>query len=53
MDTWPSVEFNFQLTQEHIERSIPGAWADPDMLEIGNGGLTEDEEKTHFTLWAI
>lgn len=31
----------------------PGAWNDPDMLEIGNGGLSHDEEKTHFALWAL
>jgi len=23
------------------------------MLEIGNGGMTNDEEKTHFALWAM
>jgi alpha-galactosidase len=23
------------------------------MLEVGNGGLTLEEEKTHFALWAI
>ena len=26
---------------------------DPDMLEIGNGGMTLIEYKTHFALWAI
>lgn len=31
----------------------PGHWNDPDMLEIGNGGMTEDEYKTHISLWAI
>jgi len=31
----------------------PGQWNDPDMLEIGNGGMTEDEYKTHISLWAI
>jgi alpha-galactosidase len=31
----------------------PGHWNDPDMLEIGNGDLTEDERKTHMSLWAI
>lgn len=31
----------------------PGHWNDPDMLEIGNGGMTEDEYRTHMTLWAI
>lgn len=31
----------------------PGHWNDPDMLEVGNGGMTEDEYCTHMTLWAI
>ncbi|KIJ12200.1 alpha-galactosidase [Paxillus involutus ATCC 200175] len=26
---------------------------DPDMLEIGNGDLTYEEAKTHFTAWAL
>lgn len=31
----------------------PGHWNDPDMLEIGNGGMTADEYKTQMSLWAI
>jgi len=31
----------------------PGHWNDPDMLEIGNGGMTTDEYRTHMTLWAM
>lgn len=31
----------------------PGGWNDPDMLEIGNGGMTHDEYLTHMTLWAM
>ena len=31
----------------------PGHWNDPDMLEIGNGGMTDDEYRTHMTLWCI
>jgi len=31
----------------------PGHWNDPDMLEVGNGGMTYDEYKTHMSLWAI
>ncbi|MGI8960148.1 MAG: glycoside hydrolase family 27 protein [Bryobacteraceae bacterium] len=31
----------------------PGGWNDPDMLEIGNGGLNEDESKTQMSLWSI
>ena len=26
---------------------------DPDMLEVGNGGMTEDEYIVHFSIWAI
>ena len=31
----------------------PGAWNDPDMLEVGNGGMTDDEYRTHFSMWAV
>lgn len=31
----------------------PGHWNDPDMLQIGNGGMNEDEYRTHMSLWSI
>jgi alpha-galactosidase len=31
----------------------PGHWNDPDMLEVGNGGMTVEEYRAHFSLWAI
>jgi len=31
----------------------PGHWNDPDMLEVGNGGMTRDEYRTHMSLWAL
>ncbi|MGC2540493.1 MAG: glycoside hydrolase family 27 protein [Candidatus Sulfotelmatobacter sp.] len=31
----------------------PGHWNDPDMLEVGNGGMTNTENRAHFSLWAI
>lgn len=31
----------------------PGAWNDPDMLEVGNGQLTLPEQRAHFALWAL
>ena len=31
----------------------PGHWNDPDMLEVGNGGMTSAEYRAHFSLWAI
>ncbi|WP_230461385.1 glycoside hydrolase family 27 protein [Sphingobium sp. CAP-1] len=31
----------------------PHGWNDPDMLEVGNGGMSADEYRTHMTLWAM
>ena len=31
----------------------PGHWNDPDMLEVGNGGMTTAEYRSHFSLWAM
>jgi alpha-galactosidase len=33
--------------------SGPGHWNDPDMLEVGNGGMTKEEYRTHFSMWAL
>ncbi len=33
--------------------SGPGHWNDPDMLEVGNGGMTKEEYRTHFSMWAM
>ena len=42
------------LTQLGLGRYAgPGHWNDPDMLEVGNGKLTHDENLTHMTLWAM
>jgi alpha-galactosidase len=30
-----------------------GHWNDPDMLEVGNGKLTLDENRTHMGMWAM
>ncbi|KAK9360842.1 glycoside hydrolase superfamily [Lipomyces starkeyi] len=35
-----------------IHTSVPGAWNDLDMLEVGNGGMDDEEYKTHFSMWA-
>jgi alpha-galactosidase len=31
----------------------PGHWNDPDMLEVGNGGMNQEEYRTHMSLWAL
>lgn len=40
-------------TADHRPWVGPGHWADPDMLEVGNPGLTTAEAQTHFSLWAM
>jgi alpha-galactosidase len=31
----------------------PGGWNDPDMLEVGNGGLNFAESRAHFSFWCL
>jgi alpha-galactosidase len=31
----------------------PGHWNDPDMLEVGNGGMSTEEYRAHFSMWAM
>ncbi len=53
-DTWESMSrlgFDLQLGLEKY--AGPGHWNDPDMLEIGNGGMTDTEYRTHMSLWSL
>jgi len=52
-DSWESMSKIGFGQDELAEWARPGHWNDPDMLEIGNSGMTEDEYKTHLSLWAI
>ena len=36
-----------------VQKAGAGQWNDLDMLEVGNGGMTTDEYKTHFAMWAV
>jgi alpha-galactosidase len=52
-DTWQSMA-NIGFGQNGREKFAgPGHWNDPDMLEIGNGGMTGTEYRTHMSLWSI
>lgn len=52
-DKWESILRILNL-QAGLERYAgPGHWNDPDMLEVGNGGLTFEESKAHFSLWCL
>jgi hypothetical protein len=52
-DNWQSVCSILDQNEPLYPYASTGAWNDPDMLEVGNGGLTFDEEKSHFSLWAL
>ena len=52
-DTWDSMD-KIGFTQIAISKyTRPGHWNDPDMLEIGNGGMNADEYRTHMSLWSM
>ena len=51
-DTYASMLSNFTKNVQLASLASPGSWNDPDMLEIGNGGMTVTEEQTEFSLWA-
>jgi alpha-galactosidase len=52
-DNWASMLSNLDQSAQHSAVARPGAWNDPDMLEIGNGGMTADEYRAHMSLWAM
>jgi alpha-galactosidase len=51
-DRYASMVWNFTHTVSLYRQAGPGGWNDPDMLEIGNGGMTASEYESQFTLWA-
>ncbi len=52
-DQWQSMA-NIGFNQNGREKFAgPGRWNDPDMLEIGNGGMTDTEYRTHMSLWCM
>ncbi len=50
---WTVINYIYERTLGLYQHAGPGAWNDPDMLEVGNGKLTDDENKTHFSLWCM
>ncbi|MFI6354451.1 alpha-galactosidase [Streptomyces sp. NPDC050743] len=53
---WSHVSKRFDSAASWQPYAGPGGWNDLDSLEIGNGdqvGLTADQRRSHFTLWAM
>jgi alpha-galactosidase len=53
-DRWESLDnIGFKLQFGREKHAGIGHWNDPDMLEIGNGGMTDTEYQTHMSLWCL
>ena len=50
---WSSILGIYEINVKLADYSGIGGWNDPDMLEVGNGNLTVEENKAHFTLWCM
>ena len=50
---YPSLLYCYEIHVRLYKNAVPGGWNDPDMLEVGVGSLTMEENKTHFTLWCM
>jgi hypothetical protein len=51
--SWSSMIGLVDQDQNLYSYAAPGHWNDPDMLEVGNSGLSDTEGRTHFSMWAI
>ncbi|TYJ00168.1 hypothetical protein E1A91_A13G069000v1 [Gossypium mustelinum] len=52
-DNWDSMTGIADQNDQWASYAKPGAWNDPDMLEVGNGGMTTEEYRCHFSIWAL
>jgi alpha-galactosidase len=58
--TYGDISDNWQSFVSIVDRQVglvsysgPGGWNDPDMLEVGNGGMTSEEYRAQMSLWAL
>ncbi|WP_406165771.1 NPCBM/NEW2 domain-containing protein [Streptomyces sp. NBC_00996] len=52
-DSWGSMLSILKQNLPLAPYAGPGHWNDPDMLEVGNGGMTDTEYRSHFSMWSI
>ncbi|MEU5209240.1 NPCBM/NEW2 domain-containing protein [Streptomyces sp. NPDC020742] len=52
-DSWSSMLAIAKQNLPLAQYAGPGHWNDPDMLEVGNGGMTDTEYRSHFSLWSM
>ncbi|WOL06028.1 alpha-galactosidase-like [Canna indica] len=52
-DSWGSMTSRADENNRWASYARPGGWNDPDMLEVGNGGMSTEEYRSHFSIWAL
>ena len=50
---WESVMSNIHRQNRMAPVAKPGHFNDPDMLQVGNVGLTVTEQYSHMSLWCV
>lgn len=53
VDNWDSMISRADENDRWAAYAGPGGWNDPDMLEVGNGGMRTEEYRSHFSIWAL
>ncbi len=52
-DKFNSMRTIYQRNAKLYSYAARGGWNDPDMLEVGNGGMPVAAYRTHFALWSM
>jgi alpha-galactosidase len=52
-DNWPRMLTCLDGNSRFPGATVPGGFNDPDMLEVGNGGMTDTEYRAHAGMWAL
>jgi len=50
---WQSIMNSLDTVAGAASNAGPGGWNDPDFLEVGNEGVTYEQGKAQFSLWAV
>ncbi|XP_020576364.1 alpha-galactosidase-like [Phalaenopsis equestris] len=52
-DDWDTMTDRADQNNKWASFAGPGGWNDPDMLEVGNGGMKVEEYRSHFSIWSL
>jgi alpha-galactosidase len=52
-DKWETMTIMMDINARYAAYAGPGRWNDPDMLETGNGGMTDTEYRSQVSIWAM